>query len=295
MSQPNATKNTTPLLPREDAREAALFFVVCALCFLAALSALAARTTYSIAEQWTGRVEGELTILVMGADRRAADEALDIITATTGVESARVLTLTERQSLLEEQLGDTDLLPWLPIPQAIAVQTRPGERSIAPDIQRRLSSLDYEIVISEHAAELTDLRRLLRAFRLVAFGAVTLLASTAIAVIAFATHAALLARRDIVEILHLVGAQDSYISTLFERRFWVLGLQAGSVGALAALGVAAGLVLAAQSTDGATWLMPRLQLEVVDILLLLLTPVIAGIASRLATRITVLRALADTV
>jgi cell division transport system permease protein len=31
------------LLPKEDAREAALFFVVCALCFLAALSGLVAR------------------------------------------------------------------------------------------------------------------------------------------------------------------------------------------------------------------------------------------------------------
>ncbi len=39
----------TPLLPVEDAREAALFFVVAALCFLAALAALSAKSTYGAA------------------------------------------------------------------------------------------------------------------------------------------------------------------------------------------------------------------------------------------------------
>ena len=39
-----------PLLPKEDAREAALFFVVCALCFLAALSGLVAHSAYSAAD-----------------------------------------------------------------------------------------------------------------------------------------------------------------------------------------------------------------------------------------------------
>ncbi|MBR9834611.1 MAG: cell division protein FtsX, partial [Alphaproteobacteria bacterium] len=42
----------TPLLPISDAREAALFFVVGALCFLAALAALTTRGTYTAAKAW---------------------------------------------------------------------------------------------------------------------------------------------------------------------------------------------------------------------------------------------------
>lgn len=48
----------TSLLPLEDAREAALFFVVGALCFLAALAALTAKSTYGAARAWTAEVEG---------------------------------------------------------------------------------------------------------------------------------------------------------------------------------------------------------------------------------------------
>ena len=40
----------TPLLPVEDAREMALFFVVGALCFLAALATLSAKSTYGAAK-----------------------------------------------------------------------------------------------------------------------------------------------------------------------------------------------------------------------------------------------------
>ena len=49
----------TPLLPVEDAREMALFFVVGALCFLAALATLSAKSTYGAARSWTAEVEGE--------------------------------------------------------------------------------------------------------------------------------------------------------------------------------------------------------------------------------------------
>ena len=65
----------SPLLPERDARETALFFVVCALCFLAALAALSAKATYGAAKGWTADVEGQVTVRLRDADRRAAADA----------------------------------------------------------------------------------------------------------------------------------------------------------------------------------------------------------------------------
>lgn len=283
-----------PLLPREDAREAALFFVVCALCFLAALAALAARSSYSAADAWTSQVEGEITIRLKVDDSRAAEDALNIVKATSGVETARLLSRSEMEELLRERLGGS-LPPGLPLPTMIAVQTNSDNPSIEPDLQRRLIERQFEANVSNHEEYAKEIRRGLGVLRLVALGAVALLSATAVSVIAFATHAALLARRDIVEILHLVGAHDRYISNLFERRFWLLGLQAGAVGALAALGVVALLVFAAKNSIASTEFLPRLQLDLIDIAILVLTPLLASIAARIATRVTVLLALADTV
>jgi cell division transport system permease protein len=126
---------------------------------------------------------------------------------------------------------------------------------------------------------------------LVALVAVILLGATAIAVIAFATHATLLARRDMVELLHLTGARDNYISGLFEKRFLMLGVQAGAVGALLALGAAAFILFVVRQSEERIWLLPQLSLSLADGLILGLAPLLAGAAAMLAAKVTVLRSL----
>lgn len=281
----------TPLLPVEDAREMALFFVVGALCFLAALATLSAKSTYGAARSWTAEVEGELTVSLPDADRRGAESARKLIETTEGVKEARLLSKAEIDALLEPNFGSRGLPESLPLPQLIAVTAEPDAQFVGPTLERRLTEAGFANAVDEHADWAGDVRRMLAIARLVALTAVALLASTAIAVIAFATHAALLARRDIVDVLHLAGARDRYIAGLFERRFWLLGLRAGAVGALLALGAAAAMIFAVHSSGARTGLLPELSLDFQDLLILVLTPVIAGLAARIAARMTVIRSL----
>ncbi len=288
-------RNEVPLLPMSDAREAALFFVVCALCFLASLAALSARATYSAAADWTVSVEGELTVRLESADSRAIAEAEALVAAMPGVASARAIDRDETAALLAPWFGADGLPAGLPLPVLIEVTAAPGSGRIASDIQRRLAERGFAATVDDHSDWAGDVRRSLGVLRLAALSAVALLAATAIAVIAFATHAALLARRDIVEVLHLSGAEDRFIANLFERRFWILGLQAGTVGALAALGGVAFLVFAAGSAPGRAWLLPQLRFDFWDFAILVIAPVIAGYAARGAARLTVMRELSGTV
>lgn len=281
----------TPLLPVEDAREMALFFVVGALCFLAALATLSAKSTYGAARSWTAEVEGELTVSLPDADRRGAEEARQIIEATEGVREARLLSKAEIDALLEPNFGSRGLPDSLPLPQLVAVRADPEVDFMGPTLERRLTEAGFANAVDEHADWASDVRRMLAIARLVALTAVALLASTAVAVIAFATHAALLARRDIVDVLHLAGARDRYIAGLFERRFWLLGLRAGAVGALLALGAAAAMIFAAHSSGARSGLLPVLSLDLLDVMILVATPLIAGLAARLAARVTVIRSL----
>jgi cell division transport system permease protein len=281
----------TPLLPVEDAREMALFFVVGALCFLAALATLSAKSTYGAARSWTAEVEGELTVSLPDADRRGAEAARKLIESTDGIREARLLSKAEIDALLEPNFGSRGLPESLPLPQLIAVTAEPDAQFIGPTLERRLTEAGFVNAVDEHAEWAGDVRRMLAIARLVALTAVALLGSTAVAVIAFATHAALLARRDIVDVLHLAGARDRYIAGLFERRFWLLGIRAGAVGALLALGAAAAMIFAVHSSGARTGLLPELSLDIQDLLILVMTPLIAGLAARLAARVTVIRSL----
>ncbi len=281
----------TPLLPVSDAREAALFFVVGALCFLAALAALVSRGTYTAAQAWGDQVEGEITVLMEETDRRAAEAAADAISQLAGVVDARVLSREELEDLLEPSFGPGGMPSGLPLPLLMAVQSDAETEDQSPAIEAILEERGIKGEVSAHSGFAGDVQRALGILRLSGFGMVVLLAATAIAVIAFATHAALLARRDIVEVLHLSGAEDRFIASLFERRFWILALKAGFAGSVAALGATAMIVFSA-SNSGAE-LLPRLSLDFWDLVILLVTPLAAGAAARIAARVTVMRSLKE--
>lgn len=285
------TSRENSLLPVDDAREAALFFVVSALCFLAALAALGARSTYGAARAWTAEVEGEYTLTLPSADETSLNAAAMILREVTGVAEAKPLGRDEITELLAPTFGARGLPADLPAPGLIAVTGRPEAGNIASSLSAALASAGYEASVDSHAEWASDVRRMLARLRLMAFSVVLLLASTAVAVIASATHAALLARRDIVDVLHVAGADDRFIARLFERRFWLLGLRAGTVGALLALVTAAIVVFLMRSDKNRTGLLPELSLDMADLAILVMTPLLAGLASRIATRITLMRAL----
>ncbi|MBA4337930.1 cell division protein FtsX [Hyphomonas sp.] len=279
------------LLPLEDAREAALFFVVGALCFLAALAALSAKSTYGAARAWTAEVEGEYTVSLSGADATAADEAARLLAGLDGVITARAFSDAEINALLEPNFGKSGLPADLPVPRLIAVTGAADAEDLGARISIALHDAGHSAAVDAHAEWAGDVRHMLSISRIAALSIVALLSATAIAVIAFATHAALLARRDIVDVLHVAGAKDRFIAGLFERRFWLLGLRAGTVGALVALASVAILIALGRSGAERSGLLPQLSLDFPDLAVLVVTPVIAGLAARIAAGITVMRSL----
>jgi len=279
------------LLPLEDAREAALFFVVGALCFLAALAALSAKSTYGAARAWTAQVEGEYTVSLSGADATAADAAARLLSGLDGVITARAFSDAEINALLEPNFGKSGLPADLPVPRLIAVTGAADAEDLGARISTALHNAGHSAAVDAHAEWAGDVRNMLSISRIAALSIVALLSATAIAVIAFATHAALLARRDIVDVLHVAGARDRFIAGLFERRFWLLGLRAGTVGALVALASVAILIALGRSGAERSGLLPQLSLDFPDLAVLVVTPVIAGLAARLAAGITVMRSL----
>ena len=61
-----------------------------------------------------------------------------------------------------------------------------------------------------------------------------MLVAAGLAVI-FATRGAMAGNREVVEVLHFVGANDDFIAKEFQRRFFRLGLRGSVIGAGAAL------------------------------------------------------------
>ena len=68
----------------------------------------------------------------------------------------------------------------------------------------------------------------------VAVGIVVLVLAASALAVGFATRSAVALNHEVVEVLHLVGADDNFVAREFQRRFFALGIEGGALGAAAA-------------------------------------------------------------
>ena len=282
----------SPLLPREDAREAALFFVVAALCFLAALTGLATRAAYGAAESWAGQVQGEMTIRLVDGGEEDAESLARLLSDLPGIRSVEAEDRDVTESLIAPWLG-TNLPDDLPLSWYLGVQTMPDAANLSETIVDTAEGAGFQVEVEDHQRWANDVERSLGILRLTGMVALILLVTIVLSVIAFATHSALLARRDVVHVLHTCGASDRFISRLFEHRFFGLGLRAGGLGALFALLGAMLLFFGAKQAGERSWLLPQMSPDIGTFIVLVVTPLIAAIVAMIAARITVGRALSE--
>ena len=279
-----------PLLPREDAREVSLGFVVAVLCFLACLAAVTGLAANRAADGWAGQLRGEATVQVRPrvgeTETAAAGRAAEALAGVKGVSEAAALERDKAEKLLKPWIGEATLKD-LPIPQLVTVELDPRHPATARDLKHALDMAGVDGDVDDHSRWLTDVERSAGMVRWAIAGLFALLAAAAAAVVAFATRASMAAQKDLVDVLHLSGARDNYIAGLFQLRFAWLAALAGLAGA----GAAALAMALLKSLGGGDGLTPVLPLEWSDLLAVSPCPFVAATVAILAARATTLRLL----
>lgn len=256
---PPGLRRGQPLVPAATIAGRALVTVVAILTFLAALTASLAQVVAVTSQDWRSSVAREVTIQVKPVGRIDVEAELAKAAAAArlahGVESVRIVPKTESDRLLEPWLGTGLELIELPVPRLIIVKLTAEGGANLPALRQALAVAAPAAVLDDHRlwiARLATMANTVIVLGIVIVGLV--LAATALAV-GFATQGALAGARDIVEVLHFVGADDAFIAREFQSRFWRLGLRGGLIGGAAAAfllalaGLVAGRLRASPSGD----------------------------------------------
>ena len=282
-----------PLLPEKDARDGALIFVVAVLCFMACLTAMGVIAANRAAHAWTGQLIGEATVIVRprGGETpdAAAARAAEALAGTAGVTEARALEPAKAYDLIRPWLGDVSDIEDLPVPRLVAVTLDGKHPADAQKLRAALASQNVDATVDDHSLWIKDIRRAGRLVGGLGAGVFLLITAAAGAVVAFATRAGLAARRDVVEVLHLAGAEDSFIARLFQVRFARIAGQAGLIGAIMAAALAAGLRVA----GGGQGLTPALPLAWSDLLAVIPCPLLAALVAAGAAQYTAMKLIRD--
>jgi cell division transport system permease protein len=275
-----------PFLPQEETRDGALVFVVAVLCFLACVTALGVIAADRAARGWSEQLSAEATVIVRPRPGEtpdgAAAKAAEALAAVAGVTEARALEPQKAYDLVRPWLGDVADVEDLPVPRLVAVSLDGHRPATARALESALKNQNLDAIVDDHSLWLRDVQRAAGAARGMGTIIFLLIAGAAGAVVAFATRAGLAAQRDVVEVLHLAGAEDSFIARLFQLRFAKVAAVAGLIGAGGAA-LAGGLLRLLGGSQGLT---PALPIAWTDLAAVLPCPLLAAAVAALAARIT---------
>ena len=226
------------IVPSASIAGNALTVVIAIMSFLACLTAGAVYMVNQSASAWVNDIASEITVELDPVNTADIEQKMTLVALflakQKGITRVKPLTADDSAKLLEPWLGQTTALQALPIPRLIAVEI---DRSNPPDIPliKTALSQNFEgVTLDDHRRWQAEIRTLTRSAALGGLAVLSLVAAATIAVIVSATRSAMASNREIIEVLHFVGANERFISREFERHFLGLGVRAGTMGAFAA-------------------------------------------------------------
>lgn len=285
-----------PIIPSNAASLRSLTVTMAVMSYLACLAIGALILVERAVTNWTSALSQEMTIQVLhvrGQDVAAAVEAARAIAQDfPGVREAAVLPEEAGAKLLEPWLG-TRTLEGLPVPRLIRVVLDPAA---FPDLQALEQALSQVkgARLDTHRKWEAELTRMARALSVLSYAILLLISVSAVAIVIFATRAVLQANRPIVDLLHLVGARDSYIARQIDGRFLRTGMLSGFIGV--AMGLLSFLLLGLSGGSGVAAASHSLLFAAPDVAVwsyafLFMVPVAATLICLITARITLMRRL----
>jgi cell division transport system permease protein len=231
-------KREMPLIPTDSVAGRALVVVISIMTFLACLTADGALLIAQASEGWRSDVAREVTIQIKpqpGEDTEAlVAKVAEVAARAPGVAKAHGLTKAESEHMLEPWLGEGVDLSQLPVPRLVVVEMTARERSDLAPLKAALAAAAPRASLDDHRfwlSRLDTMAEVIVAFAAALFALMIVAMATAVG---FATRGAMAGNREIIEVLHFVGAADGFIARQFQAHFFRLGLRGASIGGFAA-------------------------------------------------------------
>ncbi len=274
------------------------------MTFLAVLAISAFFALGAMSERWTSGLEDKMTVeipaqtaegLLLKPDEVAhiAEAAASVLAIHPAVETHHIMTTNEIHELVKPWLGEMMASnDQMPLPGLISLTLKHDTPYDAvQSLADKISTAAPGARLDTHETWLKDVLRFTGALQFAATLLLAVIGVTTVIAVAGAVRARLAVHRADVELLHLMGAADCYISGQFQRHSLLLGLTGGAMGTLA--GLLALLIIGWISGEMDVNLLPEYTLTAGQIIATLILPLVIAALATLTARHTVMRALVE--
>ncbi|WNK00682.1 FtsX-like permease family protein [Thalassospiraceae bacterium LMO-JJ14] len=279
----------------KDAHSRFLPWLIAFMVFLAVLAIGGILVLNATASRWDQGVGGTLTVQIAATEDAARDqnnlqEVLNVIAAQSGIERYIVIEEERMLALLEPWLGSAAEAGDLPLPKLIDVGLADEAQFDLKAFTRALQLRVPEATVDDHRIWLQRLVNLIRTVELIALAVLVFIALATMGTVIFTTRTGLAVHKEAIEVLHLIGAQDSYIAGQFAGRAMMLGLKGGLIGLSLGLPALLAVGYLAESLEDAA--LPNLSFGIIEWAIFAAIPLSVAFLAMTTARSTVLRSLA---
>ncbi|PZU82296.1 MAG: ABC transporter permease [Shinella sp.] len=294
-----SVRPTGPILPPSNIQGNALMVVIAIMAFLACLTLGAVSMVRATAAGWQSQISREITIQIKPDDNldmeKALNKARDLALTFVGTKDGRIMDDAATARLLEPWLGTGLDINELPVPRLIIItidETHPPDFAAMRDL---LKAEVPQAFLDDHRTWVDRLVQMARTTVLIGSAILVLVFTAMVLTVVFATRGALSGNRHIIEVLHFVGAEGSFVAQEFQKHFLKISLKGAAAGGILAAGLfaAAGFwqsrSLATPESDQATALFGTFSIGYLGYLGIFATMIVIALLTTVTARITVMR------
>ncbi|WP_298816863.1 ABC transporter permease [uncultured Roseibium sp.] len=238
-SEDSRLRPAAAIVPPQSVAGRALTLVVAIMSFLACLTVGGVSIVWDAADAWQNDLVREITIQIRpteGVDMlREIDKAVALAQEFPGIGSVRAMSDAETKALLEPWLGEGLQLDGLPVPRLIQITVADPDQLNLEQLSSAVSQNVVGASLDDHSVWTSRLSAMAGAVVAGGFAIMILVLGSMVLSVVFATQSAMAGNKDVVSVLHFVGAEDSFIAREFQRHFLLLGLKGGISGGVAAI------------------------------------------------------------
>ena len=247
------------------------------------------QTTRAWETQFSTQLTIEMPALPQVASGPLQAQVFALLKKTPGVRQASAVPPKEMEKLLTSLLGAETQIEAHSLPVLIDVSLEKKKSLDVAMLTQELKRISPNIELVDDREWQRQVSGLIDTIVMLASGLTLLILFATLVTTAFATRTSLLIHRQIIEVLHLIGATNAYIARQFQRHTLYQGLIASTVGA----------TMACFTFGGVVFLLERVGFcSVVDrsfisqaLCVFVLAPFVTSSCRMISARLTVMRTL----
>ncbi len=278
-----------------------LKILIALMTFLAMLGVASIFALSAMTDRWSSGLENKATIEIPAKDKNGtildqskmdglSDKVFTFLQNHPAIESVETMDKEEIIALVAPWLGEGLSFDNIPLPAILTVSFKKDVTFDVSSLENKLQSFASQIRLDTHESWLKDVLRFTGALNFAAILITIVIGITTIIAVAGAVQSRMTIYYEELELLHLMGAADSYISRQLQRYMLFLSLQGALIGT--AIGGAILFLIGLFAGKMDISLIPDFQLSAGQILLLIILPFLVALIGMVTARQTVLRVLA---